>query len=172
MCLLGVRVSVCLWQLSLRRRGHPRCRSDGPFGYRSRGRGGTGRRLRSRTATCDQNGGDRGSAVQESYPGYVVCRLCRWCAGLVIPVSPAFEEAGDNQVSRSFYATEGGERTGVLADVSSRVRSQIYNAGRGYGGIKHGCRLDGPEHAGLTEFYRCMSGRVVPSVWIHKEVLP
>ena len=34
------------------------------------------------------------------------------------------------------------------------------------------CRLDGPENAGLTEFYRCMGGRVVPSVWIHKEVLP
>jgi len=45
-------------------------------------------------------------------------------------------------------------------------------AGQGYGVIKYGCRLDGPEHAGLTEFYRCMGGRVVPSVWIHKEVLP
>lgn len=45
-------------------------------------------------------------------------------------------------------------------------------AGQGYGVIKYGCRLDGPEHAGLTEFYRCMGGRVVPSAWIHKEVLP
>ena len=45
-------------------------------------------------------------------------------------------------------------------------------AGQGYGVIKYGCRLDGPEHAGLTEFYRRMGGRAVPSVWIHKEVLP
>ena len=32
------------------------------------------------------------------------------------------------------------------------------------------CRLDGPENAGLTEFYRCMNGRAVPDVWMHKEI--
>lgn len=45
-------------------------------------------------------------------------------------------------------------------------------AGQGYGAIEYGYRFDSPEHAGLTEFYRRMGGRVVPSVWIHKEVLP
>lgn len=43
-------------------------------------------------------------------------------------------------------------------------------AGQGYGVIEYGCRLDGPEHAGLTEFYRCMGGRAVPGVWMHKEI--
>ena len=32
------------------------------------------------------------------------------------------------------------------------------------------CRLDGPEHAGLTESYRRMDGRAVPGVWMHKEM--
>ena len=43
-------------------------------------------------------------------------------------------------------------------------------AGQGYGEIKYGCRFDGPEHAGLTESYRCMGGRAVPGVWMHKEI--
>ena len=222
-------------------------------------------------------------AVQRSRRAVLV-KSSAVCAGgvrgLVMPVSLAFDEAGYSQVSRSFYAIEGVERAGVLAGVSSRVRSQISSAsrvfvgrcadseqdvaavvqmyaahsgqrgsrcpftvdslthlsapgidlasarlycpeedtsrmlgfsisvhdtisaevftwgsldraataahltkfiiadtiqhlaGQGYGVIEYGCRLDGPEHAGLTEFYRCMDGRVVPSVWIHKEVLP
>ena len=43
-------------------------------------------------------------------------------------------------------------------------------AGRGYEVIEYGCRLDGPEHAGLSEFYRCVGGRAVPGVWMHKEI--
>ncbi|WP_309324380.1 hypothetical protein [Actinomyces stomatis] len=198
--------------------------------------------------------------------------------GLVIPVSLAFDEAGYSQVSRSFYAIESVERTGVLAGVSSRVRSQISSASQifvgrcvesekdvavvvqtyaehsgqrgsrcpftvdsltqlsapgidlasarlycskedasrvlgfsisvhdtisaevfnwgsvdqeataahltkfiiadtiqdlasqGYGVIEYGYRFDSPEHAELTEFYRCMGGRAVPGVWMHKEI--
>ena len=42
---------------------------------------------------------------------------------------------------------------------------------QGYGVIEHEYRLVGPEHAGPTKFYRCMDGRAVPDVWIHKEVV-
>jgi len=42
---------------------------------------------------------------------------------------------------------------------------------QGYGVIEHEYRFVGPEHAGPTKFYRCMDGRAVPDVWIHKEVV-
>ena len=42
---------------------------------------------------------------------------------------------------------------------------------QGYGVIEHEYRFVGPEHAGPTKFYRCMDGRSVPDVWIHKEVV-
>jgi len=42
---------------------------------------------------------------------------------------------------------------------------------QGYGVIERGYRFVGPEHAGPTKFYRCMDGRAVPDVWIHKEVV-
>lgn len=221
-------------------------------------------------------------AVQRSRRAVLV-KSSAVCAGgvrgLVMPVSLAFDEAGYSQVSRSFYAIEGVERAGVLAGVSSRVRSQISSAsrvfvgrcadseqdvaavvqmyaahsgqrgghcpftvdsltrlsapglnltsarlysstedtarmlgfsisvhdqtsaevftwgsldqaataahltkfivadtiqelaGRGYGVIEYGCRFDGPEYGGLTEFYRRMGGREIPGVWMHKEIV-
>ena len=42
---------------------------------------------------------------------------------------------------------------------------------QGYGVIDHEYRFVDPEHAGPTKFYRCMDGRAVPDVWIHKEVV-
>ena len=42
---------------------------------------------------------------------------------------------------------------------------------QGYGAIEHEYRFVDPEHAGPTKFYRCMDGRAVPDVWIHKEVV-
>lgn len=204
----------------------------------------------------------------------------RGVRGLVAPVSLAFDEAGFEQVRRSFYAVEPADPAGALAGVSSRVRTQISSArrvfigrdadserdlasvvrmyaehsaqrgghcpftveslvrlsapelnltsarvyspvedtsrllgfsisvhehasaeiftwgsldqaatkahltkfivadtlqalaGRGYQVIEYGCRFDGPEYGGLTEFYRRMGGREIPGVWMYKEICP
>lgn len=61
-------------------------------------------------------------------------------------------------------ATAGHLTKFIIADTIQDL------AGQGYGVIEYGCRFDGLEHAGLTEFYRCMGGRVVPGVWMHKEI--
>ena len=52
----------------------------------------------------------------------------------------------------------------IIADTIQDLASQ------GYGVIEYGYRFDSPEHAELTEFYRCMGGRAVPGVWMHKEI--
>lgn len=52
----------------------------------------------------------------------------------------------------------------IIADTIQDLASQ------GYGAIEYGYRFDSPEHAELTDFYRCMGGRAVPGVWMHKEI--
>ena len=54
--------------------------------------------------------------------------------GIVAPISLAFDEAGYDQVSRSFYAIAGVEQAEVLNGVSSRVRTQISSAQRTFVG--------------------------------------